>query len=178
METYTRILVHFSGFQRFMPSEPDDIRVWDGNEDIVYEGATWEGIRTGDAAVLDVTSLHSQQGLPDRRVTLSMSVTPDALATFWANDYTGLDVDIGFIVSSDAMRTWARRPQRFRGRISETEIDGGVASAQIETYLGDVDRGIVRYWDDASHQARFPGDTGFRRKAALADEIELEGWPT
>ena len=52
-----------------------------------------------------------------------------------------------------------------------------MAVGQVETYLGDVDRGIIRYWDDATQRARYPDDTGFSRKAQLAEGLELEGWP-
>ena len=124
-----------------------------------------------------MSSIHSQQDVAENRVTIAIAIAPEAHAEFWANDFSGIDVDTGYIVSTDDGRSWVRLPQRFRGRVSETIIRDAVALITVETYLGDIDRGVVRYWDHATQQFRYPGDTFFSRSASLAEGIDIQGWP-
>ena len=174
---YSHAVVHMWGFQRFIPTEDNDLYIWTGDHDLDWDGATWVGLGRDQGSLLEVGTIHSQQGLPDNRTTIRLSVANSAMAMFMSHDFSGIDVDLGNIGSTDNGRSWFWLPQRDRGRLSEVSVQDGIASAVVETYMGDIDRGIVRFWDDASQRDRSPRDTGFSRQGQLAERLEFDGWP-
>lgn len=178
MYSYTGSVLHLWGIKRYIPDEDDHLYLWDGEADLTWMGATWLGMRSEHGVLLEIGGLHSQQGLPDSQVSARLSIAPKAHAMFWAHDFTGLEADVGNIYSLDSGRTWAYQQQRRRrGRISRVEIENGVVEAIIASHMDDIDRGIVVHNSDSTQRDIDPEDTGYSRKAALAEGINLQAWP-
>ena len=177
-DPYVRSVVALTGLSRVVPGEPDALRWWDGELALLFENVRWEGMRTSTGSLLQVSPINNQIGVPEGRVSVQFVVTEQAAGLFFAHDLTGIDADVGFIRSADGGSSWERADARLIGRLSEITVDQHVATALVETWYGDVDRGVVRYWNDQEHQAEFPGDTFFSRMEQLASgSFVLRGWP-
>ena len=176
MNEYIRTIIEVTGIAIKIPGQSDSWRVWDGETNLFFENKIWYGAANQDGVMLTVESIPNQIGLPDQRVKISLSINTKKAIVFWSYDLSGCSVDIGYIHSEDGI-SWSRLPNRMIGRLSQIKILNNILSAEVESWLGDIDRGVIEYWDDATHQKKYPGDTFFSRMAQLASGIEIRGWP-
>ena len=147
-------------------------RLWTGSGDLVWSGHTWRG-----SAVLDIGEAEQSSGTPDRRLTIGISGIPIDLRSQFLQDPGPAQVTISWISSTDQGVTWAATPLVMQGRLSGPVMRDGVLVVEIETALGDVDRGRPAYWSHEDQQRRHPGDRGLEYMRDLSGRGIETGWP-
>ena len=130
------------------PGQTDRTTVywWQGEGNVTIGGITYTGATVDGAAVLDVSPIEQTQGPPVRRATVRLAVVPEMTRRLLQQDYGPLPVEIGWIRSTDGGRTWTRLPRLFKGRLSSPRLLNGIYECEIETVLGDIDRGTPYRW--------------------------------
>ena len=153
-------------------------RWWSGQRDLTFDSKTWEGTASDDehGSLVTVSSVQETSGIPDKRLRIQLNVTNDSVRALLARDIGTPKVTLQFIWSRDN-RTWQRIPRQYRGNVSNVTLNNGLLDVEIETRSGDVDKGLVIYWNDESHRSRHPTDTGFRHLRNLQTEGALIKWP-
>ena len=148
-------------------------RWWSGLGDLMLETHTWLGARYPDGGMLlSVGDVKYTQTLPGRRTTIQLAVTPESLRRLLLTDLGAIDVTLGWIYRR-RFGPWTRIPRYFRGRLGQADTADGRFSAEVETYMGDIDRGVPLYW---SHETAEDGDLYAEQAAELAGGIETR-WP-
>ena len=157
-----------------------------------FEGHVWRGAtyRTG-GSVLRVGAVQFTQSYPGRRATIQLAVTRESLRRLLTVDLGAIEVELGWVYRArleagaadtlDADRDpatrlytpWTRIPRYLRGRLGKSSVVNGEGAVEIETYLGDIDRGIPEYW---SHETADEGDLYAEQAAELASGVEFR-WP-
>ncbi len=144
---------------------------WSGEGTLTFNSKTYEG-----APFIRVSASQSSVGAPRRRLQVSFALTDRTTRLAFLQDPGPLTVEVTWIHSTDNGATWQLAPRKFVGRLSNPVISGGVYTIEIETYGGDVDRGVPLTWSDDDQQKRFPGDKGFEYLRQLASGIDTS-WP-
>ena len=149
-------------------------RWWQGEGDLEIDGHTWRGAEypDGKGALISVQGVQFTQSVPGRRATIRIAVTSDAVRRLLQVDLGAVQVTLGFVYR-DAAGAWQRVPRSFSGRIGRSGVSNGVFEAEVETYLGDVDRGIPEYW---SHETAPPGDLYAEQARELEEGLDTR-WP-
>ena len=148
---------------------------WSGEGDITVESQVYRGATVNGQAFLDVSAVEQSQGLPSRRATVRLAVVPEITRRLLQQDYGPIPITIGWIRSRDAGRTWQRLQRSFSGRLSNPRLLDGLYEVEIETVLGDSDRGTPLRWSYEAFQSR-QNDNFFEAVASYASGIDLK-WP-
>ena len=152
-------------------------RWWSGEGDLLFEGHRWRGATYPDGgSLLGISGVKYTQNLPGRRTTASLAVTAESARALLNVDLGAVEAEIGWILRENPWADYTRIPRYFRGRVGLTNIQDGVFRAEIETYLGDVDRGVPFYW---SHETADRGDF-YAWKARAIEQGAVSGdsqWP-
>ena len=165
-------------FSDVNPGTPEDVRRWwSGPEDLELEGHVWRGTMGEGGALIELTGLTAEIGPPSRRATVRMAVTDEAIRHLFSVDLGAIGIDVGIVYSDDGGETWARSPRTGSYRLSSQSIANGVLTAELESWLGGLDRQRPRTWSDADQQARYPGDHGFAYKRQIAQGVAHIRWP-
>ena len=148
-------------------------RWWSGHGDLTLAGHTWSGAQYADGGMLmQIGGVKFTRSLPSRRATVALAVTTLALQR-------ALQVDLGVIRGTigwlyrDPFGDWQRIPRYYTGRIGQSRIVDGVFTAEVETFLGDIDRGFPEY---LSHETAPPGNRYAEQARALSEGIPIR-WP-
>lgn len=151
------------------------VRLWTGIGDIVWSGATW----TGAGSLLGVGQVQETTELRAAGMDISLSAIPsEMLSLALAEKYQGkaarvylgaFDTNTGGLLTDPYML--------FGGRIDTLSVVDGAEEATIsvslENRLIDLERGRERRYQDADHQAEYPGDRFFEYVPSLQD-IEVK----
>ena len=167
--------LYFSS-SRITDSEGNTInRWWSGEGDLTFEGHTWKGTKNKKGSLIEISEASYTENLPDRRLTARMAVTNDSVRRLLTIDLGSVDVQIGWIYNTNYFHpdSWNRVPRYFNGRIGRSVISQGVFECEVETYLGDIDRGVPEYW---SYETSVPGDRYAEQARELAGGLEIR-WP-
>lgn len=165
-------------FSDVNPGTPEDARRWwSGRGDLVFETFTWRGTSSDQGALIEVRGLGSELGPPARRPVVRMAVSNEAIRRLVSVDLGVIGVDVGIIYSEDNGQTWARSPLSGSYRLSRQSLDDGVLTAELESWIGDLDRQRPRTWSHDEQQARYPGDMGFVYKRQIAQGLAEIKWP-
>lgn len=153
-----------------------NLKFWTGRGTLAYEGENY----FGSAQALKIGSFQSAAGqLTDRNHVELFFGEDTATRQALINDEGPLPLRVTAITSADAGATWEALGIQFSGLLSAPSFDAsGVYRAEIETYTGNVDRGIPQYWADADQRARWRGDKCFEWAAQLERGGPDIRWPT
>ena len=150
-------------------------RWWSGLNDLVFENETWEGAAYSDDphdTFMAVGPVKYTRGLPGRRATVSWAVLPEHTRHAVAVDLGGIEVHVGWIYQPP-FGAWARGPCSHEGWVGETSLNDGWFTIEVETQLGDVDRGNPLYW---SHETADAGDLYAEMAQHISERPEID-WP-
>ncbi len=147
--------------------------LWSGEGTLQFRSQAWTGIGN----FVSVSPPELKAGVADRRMTLSFSVADQALRQAALASAGAHEVLLRVIFSRDYGKTWHEVPRSFRGVASRPRISGGVFSIDVESVLGDVSRGIPRYWSHEDQSSRHAGDRGLEHMRLLASEGIDIIWP-
>ena len=162
---------------------------WSGEGDLVFEGVTYRGASGPNGQLLEISDVSHTIDLPSARAQLQVAATAASVRHALSVNFGAVRVEVGWIWTNDpwlpqpAAGRWNRIPRRFIGRLSKPRVKDGVMLAEIETLLGDTDRGTPAYWSDATQRARVradrtsnAADAAFAQASALAGDFDLR-WP-
>ena len=148
-------------------------RYWSGEGDLEIDGHVWRGTRHEDGGQLArVGAVEFTQSVAGRRVVIEMAVTAEAVRRLVQVDLGAIGIVVGWVYR-DSAGFWQRVPRFYSGRIGRSGVKNGVFSVEVETYLGDVDRGVPLYW---SHETAADGDLYAEQARRLASGIDTR-WP-
>jgi len=139
-------------------------------------GQAYQGMSTA----LEVGTVEVTAGTPDRRLTLRLGTVPMALRSRFLQDDGPRPVRVKL---ARVTRTSGASPQgtvlqtMHAGRLSTASMQHGVLTVEVETRLGDVDRGVPLQWSHEDQQRRYPGDLGLEHMRALARGGITGAWP-
>ena len=148
-----------------------DYRFWSGDAELVFDGETY--LR---GHFFGISPAETTAEAPRKRLSVTFPVTDNVLREDLLQDPGPLTVAVNWIYSLDQGSTWFRLPRKFVGRLSRPVIRNGLYTIEIETYGGDVDRGVPRKWSDDDQQSRHAGDVGLEYLRQLASGLETR-WP-
>ena len=148
---------------------------WSGENDITVNGQTYKGVQKDGAAFLSISAIEQGQGPPSERATVRMAVVPEITRRLLQQDYGPLPMRIGWVTSSDGGRSWTALPRSFSGRLSSPRLLDGIYEAEIETVLGDSDRGKPYRWSYEAYLDRH-NDKFFEAVRSYASGI-TSSWP-
>ena len=160
------------------PGDPTTTRTvywWSGTGNITIDGDVYQGVTNEGVAFMDVSAIEQSQGPPIKRATVRMAVVPEMERRILQQDYGPIPITVGFVRSSDGGRTWLKINRSFPGRLSSPKLIDGLYEAEIETVLGDVDRGVPLRW---SYEAQIDrhSDKFFEAVNSYASGFEHK-WP-
>lgn len=143
------------------------------DQDITFEGQTWMGAgKIVELSALDKTTTSAT----NIRLQISLRATNPTTRKMLADNSDPVPIKIRWgyteIGSSDIMVLGSS----FLGRVSNPRFEGNFWVADLETYSGDVDYGVQRFWSDETQQTKYPGDKGFEYLRSLANGVEI-AWP-
>lgn len=148
-------------------------RWWSGEGTLAFETHNWLGARYRDGGMLmDISAARYTEALPGRRTTARLAVTSESARALLSVDLGAIDLTIGWIWRTP-FGGWSRIPRYFTGRVGASVLKDGVFEVEIETYLGDIDRGIPEYW---SHETAQEGDL-YAEQARELSEGSPSRWP-
>ena len=153
-------------------------RWWSGAGDLTFDSVTWEGT-TSDAdqgSLVFISSLEESADVPETRLQIRLNITSESVRNLYSRDFGSPRVLLQWIYSTDGIN-WIKLVRQYRGRVSSVVSDGGTLTVEVESKKGDVDRGLVIYWNDESHRRRYPSDTGFRHLRNLQEVGAQVTWP-
>ena len=146
--------------------------LWDGSGDFLYDGNTYQGTE----GAIGVSPSTSALGGSDQRLTVSIPLIGLAARMAAIENRGPTPASLAWLVSTDGGATYSPTPRRFMGRVSGPRILDEVLFVELETWLGDADRSIVRNWSDEDQQRRYPGDKGLANARTISEGIE-SSWP-
>ena len=149
---------------------------WSGEGSIIVNSITYQGVTRNGQAFLSVSAIEQTQGPPTRRATVRMAVVPETTRRLLQQDYGPLPIRIGWVASSDSGRSWRALSRSFEGRLSSPRLLNGIYECEVETLLGDSDRGAPIRWSYEDHLARHPNDGFFEAAASYATGLQTK-WP-
>ena len=153
-------------------------RWWTGENDLEFDGNTWEGTYDSDqGSLIRIDPVQESESNPDIRLKFTLSVTEDTVRDMLVRDIGSPLVKLYWIRSRDGQSNWIKVPRSYTGRISRTSFRNGLLVVEVETLLGDVDRGIIRYMSDESHRQQYPRDTALRHLRNLRQIGADDPWP-
>ena len=155
---------------------PQTVYWWSGEGSIVVESQTYQGATVNGQAFLDVSAIDQNEGPPIKRATARMAVVPEMTRRLLQQDYGPIPITIGWIRSRDGGRNWTRLPRSFKGRLSNPQLSNGLYSVEIETVLGDADRGTPLRWSYEAHLNRH-NDKFFEAVSTYATGVDVR-WPS
>ena len=155
---------------------PQTVYWWSGEGNITVAGTTYQGATVNGQAFLDISAVDQTQGLPIKRATARMAVAPELTRRMLQQDYGPIPIEVGWVRSRDGGRTWTRLPRSFTGRLSSPRLLDGLYEVEIETVLGDADRGTPLRWSYEAHVHRH-NDKFFEAVASYAGGIDVS-WPS
>lgn len=143
------------------------------NTSIVWGGHTWQGL----GALAGISKVASAERPQYPAVDLSLAVGAElfALARGNVETYRGRDATIYRYIMADDY-TWIGEPELvWAGEMSQVRIDtgdgtAGTVSLRCEQRGRTQRNGESLRLNAAQHEARWPGDTAFRRKEALVGQ--------
>lgn len=152
-----------------------DYNFWQGVGELEFEGKTYMGA----GSVIEISPFQSDLQHAPRRMTVRVALAKDAsIRAAFMQDDGPVPIRVEWLFSKDNGLSWKKMPLRFVGRLSNPTMQNQVLTVEIETFSGDVDRGVTRIWSDATHQAAYPGDRFFEDATALIAGEATERWPT
>ena len=118
--------------------------------------------------------------LPDRRASFKLALTGESARAAWNADLGAVQVQMNWIWSRDNGRNWTLLPMEFVGRLSNYQIKDGELAGEVETYLGNIDRGRPLMWSHEAQQRRGAEITVLRGApgATVGDALAAPGFTT
>ncbi len=175
-------------------------RLWTGRGELSF--APDDGDAGGDArkvawtggAALGIGEHERVSGRPERRMSLALSGVPRERRARFMQDPGPIEVTVRWVYSPDLGESWHEVPgARYRGRLSGGSLQDGTLAVELETLLGDVERGRPRRWSHEDQQRRsparevaagdggakrtVPADLGLEHMRALARQGVETAWP-
>lgn len=149
-------------------------RWWSGEGDLVFEGQTWRGATwPGGGSLMDVGPATFTAGMPSGRLVIRVAVgSRDALQAF-STDFGAVDVQVGWLQRESRFAPWQRVPRYAEGWLGQGRLRGGELHIEVDTDLGDIDRGVPEWW---SHETADPGDLYAEQAQEIAEAHE-DPWP-
>ena len=173
-----RMTAWIAYFTDVNPGTPEDARRWwSGHSDLVFDGQTWRGTQSDQGVLMSVAGIASGFGPAARRIEVRLALTNEAIRRLLSVDLGAIGVEVGIIYSDNSGETWARSPRSGRYRLSNHVIADGVLRAELESWLGDLDRRKPRTWSNEEQQVRHPGDLGLIYKRQIAEGLRDVAWP-
>jgi len=153
-------------------------RWWSGSNDLTFDSHTWEGTTSDETAgsLVFISSIEESADVPETRLQIRLNVTSESVRRLYSMDFGSPRVLLQWIYSMDGVE-WTKLARQYRGRVSRVISDGGALTVEVESRTGDIDRGLVIYWNDESHRRRYPTDTGFRHLRNLQEVGAQVTWP-
>ena len=151
-------------------------RVWSGLGQLDWNGVIWDGTQSVNGSFVSVSPVTDKVGAPDRRASVTISVTAEMIRQLLAIDTGPVSVFLRYLYSLDNGVSWIEAPMVLAGRLSQPKFDRGLYTVEIETWSGDVDRGEPKLWSDETQRAEYPGDKGFEFIRGLSQGIDTR-WP-
>lgn len=146
------------------------------DQPITIDGQVYEGM--GD--LIQITSLSEQrEGVPNSRLTVSFAAVEEETRKELLVDEGPQKVTIKWAyidLEDGADKTVKLLNRTFIGRISNPKMNGITWSCELETPIGDADKGKLQVWSDQSQQEEFPGDKGLEFLKDLTKGVEIF-WP-
>ena len=132
---------------------------WTGKGTLVFEGQEWQGALSDKGSLFDFSEVVYTPTIPDKRTTFDLAIGKESAQRLMSVDLGAVQVELGWIFSKDEGATWTRLPRRFVGRLGRTVVNvaEGLFSGEVETYLGDIDRGRPKTWSDETQRNRHSG---------------------
>ena len=104
------------------------------------------GVTLDGGAFVSISPIEVNQGAPNKRVRIKMVAVGEVIRRLLQQDYGPLPITITLIRSSDTGRTWQSIGRSFKGRLSNPLLAKGIYEVEVETHLGDADKGVPRKW--------------------------------
>ena len=160
-------------------SEPDPIRLWNGDSEIIINSNTYMGA----GKLISVGEMEVAAGSPQKRTNIAISGIEQSFRSQFLQDVGPLRVDIGFIglkhTDLDQDVSLSNIPRFItQGRISSPAFKDGVLSVEIESKRGQAPDGEFIKISHEDQLVRFPGDRCFEYMAKLARGEVQTKWPT
>jgi hypothetical protein len=140
------------------------------NHDLVWGGFTWKGL----GAVVAISKIISAERPQYPALDLTLGVSAEAFAAARGNvgNYRGRDANLYRYVLSDSFTSLGAPDLLWAGEMSQVRVDTGDGKSGSITMRCEQRGRSQRSSSSlrlvsAQHEARFPGDTAFRRKEAL-----------
>ena len=151
---------------------PNEIRLWTGVGDLIYEGHTW----TGAGNLLDISSVEEAADLAVRGATITLSgMTSEVVSLALQEPYQGRVCNIYFGVTSDTTAL----TQVFSGYMDQMNIqenpDTATIELTVENKLIDLERPRVARYTSAYQKSVYPGDLGMDFIEDLQDKEIIWG---
>ena len=158
--------------------EGTDLLLWSGFQPMTFSGKTYMGCSDEDGnCLVSVSEVEQSLDQPNRRMTVALAMTDPAVRARFMQDFGPLPVRIQWLLGGWQGTGFRSTGFSFHGFMSKPKLLDGLYTVEIETYLGDVDRGEPVKWSHESQQVRHPGDIGFNSMRQLASGLEIK-WPT
>ena len=159
-------------------STPPIRRWWSGANDLTFDSQTWEGTYSDEmeGSLVGISSIEESADVPETRLKIRLNITSESVRRLYSRDFGSPRVLLQWIYSMDGTN-WTKLARQYRGRVSRVIADNGGLDVEVESKTGDVDRGLVIYWNDESHRRRYPTDTGFRHLRQLQEVGAQVTWP-
>ena len=151
-------------------------RVWSGLGNLDWNGLIWDGTQSANGSFINVSPVTDKVGTPDRRASVSISVTAEMTRELLKVDVGPVSVFLRYLYSLDNGLSWIEAPMALAGRLSQPKFEQGLYTVEIETWSGDADRGEPKFWSDETQRAEYPSDKGFEFVRDLAQGIDTR-WP-
>mgnify|MGYP003137623388 FL=1 len=151
---------------------PNEIRMWTGVGDLIYEGHTW----TGAGNLLDISSVEEGADLSVRGATITLSgMTSEVVSLALQEPYQGRVRNIYFGVTSDTTAL----TQTFSGYMDQMNIqenpDTATIELTVENKLIDLERPRIARYTSAYQKSVYPGDLGMDFIEDLQDKEIIWG---
>ena len=157
-------------------------RFWSGPGLITINGLEYLGVFTESGSIIEFEAPeHELTGVSARSKGI-LIINSQEQREILLQDFGPIPFEVQLIYTNDRAgwqdgSVWTLLPVKFRGRLSNPQINGNRYEVEIETQLGDLDRGETRFWSDADQQARYPGDLGLSQMTQLASTGVNTRWP-
>ena len=102
-------------------------------------------------------------------------MVPEITRRLLQEDYGPIPITVGWVRSRDGGRSWTRLSRSFSGRLSNPTLLDGLYTVEIETVLGDADRGTPQRWSYEAMVNRH-NDKFFEAVSSYASGVDLK-WP-
>ena len=150
-------------------------RWWSGEGDLTINGQLYEGTIENNGALMNVTSVDFEDGLPQRRTQVQISVTDESIRRVMQQDMGFVEARVDWYWSQDFIN-WTRIPKFVQGFVSRPIMTDGILTAEIETFRGASLAVADCFWSQDEQERLYPDDTSFRQVSELEDGIDIS-WP-